>query len=259
MSASYDLGRLRAAFAQPAASPQPQSCPSLSEIWEGVHDELPADRLRDVIDHLAACSACAEAWRVALILERPPASETAETADTAAEIAAETGAGPLDEKRLAPRPPAKRQRERLPSRQRWLYPALGAVAAAVLAVVLSVYPAAHHGETPAVSAQLRGAAGPLQAPPWRTARDAGLARGNARLEWSGPQGATYNIAVEMDDPTGAAKPLLIAAAKGLSVTAYTVPPARLEGVPAGTRLRATLDVHLADGRSEIDILPFHLR
>jgi len=59
-----DLGRLRAAFAARPGPPAP-GCPEPETLWAALHGELPAERRREVVDHLAACAPCAEDWRLA--------------------------------------------------------------------------------------------------------------------------------------------------------------------------------------------------
>ena len=222
MSERYDLERLRAAFAQlDGDPPQPEHCPSSEEIWAGVHGELAPDRLSDVVEHLASCSSCAESWRIALDLERPVTGEVPAVSGSA------TG--------------------RAAAWQSWrVYGALAATAA-VLAVGLGVD--FSRVREPTTTVAHRGDESPT-ATQWLTARDADLPRGAARLRWSGPPGATYDLTVERVDERGVAPPISIAATHGLAATEYTVPARALERLPAGADLDATLTAHLPDGRSE---------
>jgi hypothetical protein len=74
-----ELARLRTAFAAPAMpampaisaipAPEPEACPPSDRIWLAVRGELPPDELREILDHLAACPACAEDWRIAMAFE----------------------------------------------------------------------------------------------------------------------------------------------------------------------------------------------
>lgn len=78
-----ELARLRRAFAslsQPA--PAPAACPAPEKIWEAVRGELPPAELRQIVEHMAACPACAEDWRLAIALQKP---ETASNVIPAAE------------------------------------------------------------------------------------------------------------------------------------------------------------------------------
>ncbi len=233
----YDLGRLRAAFAEPdeAYEPRrPDRCPSQAEIWAGVHGELSPGRLRDVVEHLASCSPCAEAWRIALILERPEGAQGVE--ETPAEVSAGASA-------------ASRAPRLQPS---WrLYGRLAVAAAAVFAVVLVIHDLRRSEAPPAVIAQRGGPAEPQAATRWLTPSEATLPRDGARLRWSGPPGATYELSVELVDEQGAAKPVPIAAARGLTATEYALAARDLARLPAGASLRATLTTHLPDGQSEL--------
>jgi hypothetical protein len=239
----HGLERLRAAFAQPEDPQDPDRCAAPFEIWDGVHGRLPPDRLRDLVEHLAGCASCAEAWRVALLMERPGAGDQA-----AAPAAGQALAGYLVTDRRASRP-------------RWrLYAALAtAAAAAAFAVVLGTHDF-RRGEQPAVIAQRGGGtADQAAATRWLTPGEAALPRSVARVRWSGVPGATYDLAVDLEDESGAAKPVPIAAPRGLAVTEYTVPAPNLVDVPAGALVHATLTAHLPDGRSETIFRDFRVR
>lgn len=73
MNTNDELSRLRAAFAAPAVSPktapEPEDCPPSDRIWLAVRGELPPDELREIVDHVATCPACAEDWRIAMVFE----------------------------------------------------------------------------------------------------------------------------------------------------------------------------------------------
>jgi hypothetical protein len=223
VSGRYDLDRLRAAFAQPDDAPHPDQCPSLSEIWDGVHGKLSAGRLREVVEHLASCSPCAEAWRVALAMERPEQPE----------------ATPAEE------PPAGH----LVRGQWWrVSGGLAVAAAAVFAVVLGVHQA-RRGEPPTVIAQ-RGATEARTAVRWLIPNESVLPRSGARLRWSGPPGTTYDLTVELIDERGVMKPTSIAAARSLAATDHVLPAGKLQRLPAGALVQAILTAHLPDGRSE---------
>jgi len=241
----YDLDRLRAAFAaadEAGEAPRPDRCPSHAEIWAGVHGELSSSRLREVVEHLASCSSCAEAWRVAVMLERPADVVGAEGA--AARVSADA--------RPARRAPNLRPRWRL-------YGTLAAAAAAVFAVVLGIHGLRRGEAPPAVIAQRGSPAEPQTAARWLTPSEATLPRDGARLRWSGPPGATYDLSVELVDQQGAAKPVPIAAPRGLTATEYTLAARDLARLPAGAPLQAALTAHLPDGRSELIFRDFRLQ
>jgi hypothetical protein len=67
---AQQISRWRAAFAEPDAAPDPASCPTPETLWSAVRGELPAEPMREVVDHVAACAACAEDWRLAAELVR---------------------------------------------------------------------------------------------------------------------------------------------------------------------------------------------
>ena len=238
---SHGLDRLRAAFPQPDDASHPDHCPALAEIWDGVHGKLLPERLREVVEHMATCSPCAEAWRLALLMERPAAAEPIDE-HAAAQTAAEDGAA-----------------DRWVRRPRWrLYAALAAAAAAAFAVVLGVHDF-RGGQPPQVIAQRGGTAGQATATRWLMPSEAVLPRDSAQLRWSGVPGATYDLTVDLEDESGAAKPKAIAALQGLKVTEYTVPVPDLAQVPAGAPLGAKLTAHLPDGSSETLVGTFRLR
>jgi hypothetical protein len=70
-----DLAALRRAFAAiPAVAPAPETCPPAERFLAAVRGELPPAELRDLVEHVAACPACAEDWRLAVALEQPEAA-----------------------------------------------------------------------------------------------------------------------------------------------------------------------------------------
>jgi hypothetical protein len=233
LSERYDLDRLRAAFAQPDEAPHPDHCPSLSEIWEGVHGRLPPDRLRDVVEHLATCPPCAEAWRLALLMERPTAADQVPAEDAAAV------------------PMAHRPRRRL-------YGGLAAAAAVLFAVVLGIHDF-RRGEAPPVIVRRGGSVDQATMTRWLAPGDgAALKRSGAVLSWSGASQATYDLTVELEDESGTARPIPIVAQHGLTATEVALPERDLARVPAGAHLHARLTTHLPDGRSETISRDFRL-
>ena len=71
-----DLEILRAAFWSLSTEARPSDvCPEPGALWDGLRGELPPNELRTVVDHTAACAACAEAWRIGLELEGEVAAE----------------------------------------------------------------------------------------------------------------------------------------------------------------------------------------
>jgi hypothetical protein len=72
-----DSRRLQEVFSSlaPGARP-PEGCPAADRIWAALRGELPAREVRGLVDHTASCPACAEAWRLAVAVERETAEET---------------------------------------------------------------------------------------------------------------------------------------------------------------------------------------
>lgn len=65
-----EMARLRAAFAEDSGpAPDPERCPSPEAILAAVRGELPQHEIRSIIEHTAACSTCAEEWRLAAAFE----------------------------------------------------------------------------------------------------------------------------------------------------------------------------------------------
>jgi hypothetical protein len=57
---------LASAFRSAAEDSRPrEDCPAPELIWSAVHRELPAAERLAIVDHVADCPACAEAWRLA--------------------------------------------------------------------------------------------------------------------------------------------------------------------------------------------------
>lgn len=51
-----------------------ESCPDAERIWAAAWGEAPLEERREIVDHLAVCPLCAEAWRLARELGREPGS-----------------------------------------------------------------------------------------------------------------------------------------------------------------------------------------
>jgi hypothetical protein len=248
------LDRLRAAFAAPGEAPSPgtAACPTDEAIWDAVHGALPPHRLREIVDHLAACPACAESWRIAMMFER---------ADTEAAAAGEAASTPAA---AAPLPPAGTgRRARL-----WRYG--GAAAAAALAAAVLLHQGAGQRVVPG-GTTLRGGGTTgerVTGVHWLTAGEAVLLRTDAVIRWAGPSGSIYDLMVERDEApavpatpsVGAAGPLPpLVEASGLTATLYRLPPADLAPLPAAGLVRATLTAHLPDGRSVTIFRDFRVR
>ncbi len=203
-----DLESLRRAFAGgPSQPPVPADCPAPESIWLAVHGELPADALRHVIDHLAACPACTEEWRLAVAFEHPQADQGADTA-------------------AAPEPERRRRRPLAA----WVA-ASGMAAALLIGVQVlrapAPAPALRGGLAPAAAPRLPLAPRPLllmetgcQAP----------SRSSCLLSWKGPPGVLYDVVVRTRSG------VVVAQATELAVKVYQVPDTALAKLPAGSVL-----------------------
>lgn len=217
---------LREAFAARTgrAPEDPEGCPAPERIYAAARGELPPGEVRDVVEHLAACPECAEAWRLAVALE---------------EEAEEVGAG-----EGAFRPAAHPS----PGRPWYLQPlrvaatvALAVVAVGVVWTVLQapeeepVYRAA--GEPEITSLLPEGEPLPREEAVLRW----GLVSGRAPEE--DPEGTTYDLLVS----TEALEP--VAEADALEEARYRLPPEALKELPVGAHLLWRVEAHLADGRT----------
>ena len=192
---------LREAFQARTGGPPPgTACPDPGRIYDAARGVLPSGATREVVEHVALCPDCAEAWRLAAAFEE------------------EAGAGE------EPAP--------VTARPAWR-PRLVAVAATLVAAALAaglwwsvvtvpdeppVYRAA--GEAEVVSLLPEGE--PLD-------------RGAPILRWrlepeSASEGTTYDVLVS----TEALEP--VAEATELEEPQYDVPEEALADLPAGTRL-----------------------
>jgi hypothetical protein len=157
-SADEGDARLRAAFrAREPRADASRPHPPADQIWATVRGELPAAARRAVIDHTAACAACAEAWRMAVAVNPD-------------RVAA-----------LAGRPPSR-------AAPRWLATLAAAVAIAVGAGVWL-----RTVNRPPEPYGYRG--GPEAAVRPLLADDEALPRDDFRLRWSAAPGARYAVRV----------------------------------------------------------------
>jgi hypothetical protein len=206
-----DLAALRRAFAAlPAVPPDPAACPPSERLLAAVAGELPPAELRDLVEHVAACPACAEDWRLAAALEKP-AGEAPEAAYS-----------PVERIELPPIRHAKAW---------WT-----AAAAAVVLLAVGLLPWLHDNRLHDERSALRGG----QAKPAFQVPDV-LPRESCVLRWTAVAGATYDVEVYTlhDD--------ILDRVTGLTETRYQVPPARLAKIPAATVLYCQLTVHRPGG------------
>jgi hypothetical protein len=196
-----DDGALRDAY-QAAIAGSPGECApdDVDRVWEAVAGRLDVDRRRDLIDRMAGDPALAQAWRVAVELDR------ARGGDTLAMLPKSSGS--------QPRPPA-----------RWLPAALmGLAATLIVAAGIRVILV---NRAPADT--FRTAAGTTVQS--RVASDALLPRDAVVLRWSpGPGGSRYSVRVTTEDLK------VLTTASDLTAPEFTVPRDRLGSVPSGGRV-----------------------
>jgi hypothetical protein len=189
------LRRAFASYTEPAGG----GCPPDESVWMAVARELPADQIREVVRHIAACGSCADAWRLA------HATMEAEGLRT-------------------PNVPAPEPAWR----SVWVIgPGLAAAALLVIGVLVERPFDAWRIGGP--SAALRDAPRPAIEP---LVEDGAMVdRGAIELRWSpGDPGARYDVRVATADLT------VISQVYGLTGTAYTVPADAVAALPSGTRL-----------------------
>lgn len=209
-----EIVRLRERFhAAAGEAERPADCPGAERIWDALHGGLSPGERRMIIDHTARCPGCAEAWRLAREIggSGPAVEHTA---------AAHAGVGPVHGigwRRWGP---------------------LAAAAALVVVVGLML----HHG--------------PIrddQAPHYRTGEETAirsllpaevpLSRSACLLRWSGgPEGARYDVEVATADLE------VIARARGLELSEFTVPAGRLVNLPPEAELLWRVEATFRDGR-----------
>ena len=204
-----ELVTLRAAFAAPAAAaPDPESCPAPERIWEAVRGELPPAELREALEHVASCEACAEDWRLAAELVRQPA-------------AAEQAPGRVLQGRFG----------------QWRPLAAAAALAAGLLVAVGIYQTGSFGpQQPTYrEAESEGIRSLLP-------EDQALPRQGAVLRWSPVPGAeSYEVRVSTED----LRP--VRTAQGLKTASYSIPESALASLPPGTKLLWQVDAVFPDG------------
>jgi hypothetical protein len=198
-----------AALAERAAPTD--ACPPAERLWDAAHGELAPDQVAALVDHVAQCALCAEAWEIA--------------ADLAKEVPAAQPARVLT----------------FPSRRVWTWASLAA--AAVIVIGVFVVPRGGinreaEGPSDVYRTESSSTLRPL-VPDGQT-----LPKNAAVLKWSSAgDNATYSIDVATDDLTPVAK------ASNLGTTEYTVPETALRALPTGARLVWRVQASWPDGRS----------
>ncbi len=214
MSTKVDgLTGLRRAFAAAPAADMPRAdCPPASRIWEAARGELAPARLRETLYHVAGCTVCTEAWRLAQALEEGSEVDLEESPEE------------------TPAPPGA-------SRFRWFRQAGGAAAAAVIVLVFGLQLRDGGDADSAFRAPEAGEIELLSKGP--------LARDDCRLRWRGPEKAGYYRLVVRPE-ADLMSPLAEEAA--LEKLEYRLPPEVLARLPPGAVLLVRLEaVHPIEG------------
>jgi len=205
---------LREAFQARTGGPPPgTSCPDPGRIYDAARGVLPSGATREVVEHVALCPDCAEAWRLAAAFEE------------------EAGAG---EEPVSVR-----------ARSPWYLRPVAAAATLVLAAL-----AAGLWWTVVTVPEeepVYRAGGELEI---RSLLPEGepLPRDEAVLRWTlgeagAPEGTNYDLLVSGED----LQPL--SEAGDLEEPSYQIPPGALEALPSGAQILWRVEAHLPDGRS----------
>jgi hypothetical protein len=203
------LARLRAAFAVASDAPHPESCPAPEAIWSAVRGELPPGELRQVLEHTAACAACAEDWRLAAELQRQSAATEA------------VAPGKVLQGRFG----------------RWRPLAAVAALAAGLLIAVGVYRTGGFGPQEPTYREAGDAAIESLLP-----ENQELPRQGAELRWSPVPGAeSYDVRVSTEDLR------LVWTAEGQKAASHRIPESALAGLPLGAKLLWQVDAVFPDG------------
>ena len=216
---------LQRAYRAYSRQQQPSDHPAAEQLWQLAAGELESAAARAWIDHISCCPACAEDFRLTRELVAEAAGESVSSADVATGDLS-TEAATADRTLLS-----------FPQRSgvggRWLRHFAAAAVVILVAGGLGwrlaqpddvVY---RQGEEALVQSLI--------------AADHVAPRHDARLRWSGPEGAVYDVVVT----TEALRVIL--EAEGLAATELSIPTAEIEELPPGTVLRWHVEAKLPDG------------
>ncbi len=203
--------------------PEPASddqCPDPEVIFDAAAGELALAQRQRVIDHVAACRSCGEAWRLAMAMGAGPADDQQPAAVTS-----------IDAHR---QPPGGSRRS--PTLTRFAIAAgIGTLGVLVLLTMPQTDP------LPGSEPGYRDAAGPLSL---EARSPEVLPRAQFLLRWTGAtQGSTYTLRITTAD----LEPVLTRA--GIEATEYQVPEAALAGMASGTPLLWQVETS-SGGRSQ---------
>jgi len=204
-----ELTSLRQAFAAPLDQTGPAPHLEPETIWDGVHGKLPADAMRESVQHVATCAPCAEEWRLARTLKTLGEEQEQQTA--------------------TPLPAPLRFTPRQRQWRNWGLAAAAALALSVIGVQWFQTPPEYRGDQAGVHSQVTDGKA--------------LPRERFLLKWSvpAPAGATYGVQVSTEDLR------VVASAEGLKTPEYQVPASALAGLPPGAKLFWKIDADLPSG------------
>jgi hypothetical protein len=204
-----DIERLRAALRALGEEALPrEDCPTPERLWGAVRAELPAEQRREVVDHIAGCLACAEAWRLAVEIDpNPPLAAVAPHWPWLATF----------------------------FEVRTLVPLAATVLVATAANVLLLR---GPEEPPRPGYREAGPAAIHSLLPEKEA----VSRSDFRLRWSpGPEGSRYDVRVTTESLDS------VVSAQGLTEASFLVPESALNSLPSGSRLLWQVQMRLPDG------------
>lgn len=199
-------GRLQDALSAVAETAVPrEDCPEPERIWDAQRGALAPEETRTVVEHLASCTVCAEAWRLATVLDEEPAAGFG-GADAAPDLDA-----------------AQDDRDEGSFWRGWLQ------VAALVAVLAGAGFLVRQGGPPDV---VRSGSEPEIVA--LTPQDRPLSRDPLVLSWSSPEpGLHFNVEVTW---VTAQRSTPIARATDLTETKVALPESALETVPSGAIL-----------------------
>lgn len=206
---SRELESLRAAWRSLSEGASPATeCPDADRIWAAAWGELTLSERHEVVDHLATCATCAEAWRLARALGEPSNAEPAR-----------------DEERSRTAGPG------------WLRPALLAASTLLVAILGLQIVEWQRGPD---DAEYRDGSG--TAIVGLIDEETPQPRNELVLRWQAPaEAVAYDLRVTD------ASLAVVARARELSEPRFTVPAESLQGVSPGATLFWQVEAILADG------------
>lgn len=225
---------LRQAYLSHTRQELPDGHPDAETMWRLAAGELAATESRDWIDHLSRCPACAEDFRLTrqMVAEAVGEAEEAEQTEDFSIATAENA-----DRSVVPFP----QRSAGGGWRRF------AAAAAMLMVAGGL---GWRLSQPTEVIYRQGGEALVQS---LLAQDFVAPRSAARLRWSGPEGAVYDLIVT----TEALR--VIYQAEGLAATEIVIPGSALEALPRATVLRWHVEAVLPDStRFPSDSFDLHL-